>query len=402
MPRKGRISLQIVSDITKIGWLREDWSALLARSDNNEIALSPDWLVTWWSVYGSSGGRQLKIALFFDDARLVGLAPLLLRQHWYGVIPYRRLEFLASGEREDEGIYSNHLSVVAERGAEEVVTSRMVTALLDGELGAWDEIVFQMMTGDGHMFDCLSAAFQLAGLRPTVLAMARAPYVKLPDSWASYLRSLSRNQRRQITRSLRNFASWSNGESHLHSATDPSLLAEGRRILIELHQMRWASSPHRGVFRKANFLKFNEIITTKLQKAGLLELLWLSVRGQPVSAVLAMIWNNKVYAYQTGRRVDVPSSVRPGFVILVMAIQRAIESGRREFDLLADEAPYKLQLANHSRPLVQMRVSRAPLREQMLAWAKHFRNLIRLGESHAETKKSECNGSEESSNLSQD
>jgi hypothetical protein len=46
-----------------------------------------------------------------------------------------------------------------------------------------------------------------------------------------------------------------------------------------------------------------------------------------------------------------------------MAIRRAIEAGRREFDLLADEAFYKLQLTPRSRPLVQVRAARPSLVE---------------------------------------
>ena len=81
---------------------------------------SSDWLLTWWDVYGRLQGRQLRLGLFRDGDRLVGVTPLLRRRHCYrGGIPFRRLEFLASGEPAGDGIYSNHLTILAERGAEE-------------------------------------------------------------------------------------------------------------------------------------------------------------------------------------------------------------------------------------------------------------------------------------------
>ena len=53
------------------------------------------------------------------------------------------------------------------------------------------------------------------------------------------------------------------------------------------------------------------------------------VRGEPVAALYGVRWGDKVMAYQTGRRPDVPANVRLGGVILAYAIRAAIEAGRR-------------------------------------------------------------------------
>ena len=121
-------------------------------------------MLTWWGVYGPTQGRRLRLGLFRDGGRLVGLAPLLHRTHWHrGVVPFRRLEFLASGERDGHGICSNHLNVIAERGAEEAVARSLATAVTAGTFGAWDELVLPMMDGDGPMPALLTAAFRDAG-----------------------------------------------------------------------------------------------------------------------------------------------------------------------------------------------------------------------------------------------
>ena len=102
-----------------------------------------------------------------------------------------------------------------------------------------------------------------------------------------------------------------------------------------------------------------------MAERGELELLWLTARGEPVAALYGWTWDNKVYAYQTGRRTDVPANLRPGGVLFAHAIRRAIEQGRREFDLLADEAFYKQQLTSHARPLVHVRAARSTLAEAL-------------------------------------
>jgi CelD/BcsL family acetyltransferase involved in cellulose biosynthesis len=346
--------------------LRAEWTELLERSERNELTLTPEWLLTWQRVYGPQQGRRLRIALFHDSGRLVGLAPLLLRRHWVrGVVPFRRLEFLASGEREGHGVCSNHLNVIAERGAEEPVARRLVVALTDGTFGAWDEVVLPMMDGDGPMPALLATAFREAGLSVETTETARAPYISLPKTWETYLKSLSSTHRRQVTRSLRAFEEWADGAARLDRVTDAAELEQAKRVLVELHHARWEGDGQSGVFHSPSFLQFHDAIMRTLLERGSLELLRLSVRGEPVAALYGMTWGDKTIAYQTGRSLNVPNSIRPGGVILAYAVRAAIEAGRREFDFLADEAPYKLQMATASRPLVQLRAHRAGPRETM-------------------------------------
>ncbi len=78
-----------------------------------------------------------------------------------------------------------------------------------------------------------------------------------------------------------------------------------------------------------------------------------------------MVWDNKVFVYQLGRRADLPNHIRPGTALFAHAIRRAIAQGRREFDLLAEEMFYKKQLTPHARPLVQVRAARPCLVETL-------------------------------------
>src|SRR4051794_7112641 len=91
----------VVTDLVEAERLRPIWLDLLQRSASNELTLTPDWLLTWWRVYGHRRGRRLCLVLFFDAGRLIGLAPLLRRRHWYAPgIPFWRLELVGADECE--------------------------------------------------------------------------------------------------------------------------------------------------------------------------------------------------------------------------------------------------------------------------------------------------------------
>jgi CelD/BcsL family acetyltransferase involved in cellulose biosynthesis len=349
----------VATDAAQAEALRPDWSELLHRSERNELTQSPDWLLTWWRVYGGLHGRQLRLGLFHERERLIGLAPLLRRRHWYrSWLPFCRLEFLASGEPPEDGIYSNHLGVLAERGFEDKVAHRLVEAIAAGAFGSWDEVVLPMMSGDTAMPDRLVEAFRAAGYSAEATVLAGAPYLSLPATWDAYMRSLSANSRRNLERSLKAFDKWSQGTTGLECISTSADLEKGKSILMSLHHERWSSADQVGVFHSPLFLGFHDRMMGALAERGSLELLILRGRGEPVAALYTMVWAGKVYAYQTGRRTDLPANLRPGGVLLSLAIRRAIEQGRREFDLLADEAFYKSQLTSHARPLIQVRAAR--------------------------------------------
>jgi CelD/BcsL family acetyltransferase involved in cellulose biosynthesis len=355
----------VLDDPAEALGLAPAWSGLLDRCAAGEITQAPEWLLTWWGVYGRLPGRRLRLGVFHDAGRLVGLAPLLARRHWYGgLLPFRRLELLGSGEPAGHGAYSNHLGVLAERGLEGPLARALVKSLCGGAFGPFDEVVLPMMAGDGPLPGLLLEACRAAGLQADLAVTARAPYVPLPATWDGYLRGLGAGARRNVQRSLKAFDAWAGGTTRLEVLASPADLAKGRQVLLELHQARWAAVGQGGVFRSPLFLTFHDALMATLAGRGALELLWLSARGEPVAVLYGMSWAGKVYAYQAGRRIDLPGNVRPGWVLLALAIRRAIEAGRREFDLLADEAFYKAQLAPRSRPLVRLRAARATLRER--------------------------------------
>jgi CelD/BcsL family acetyltransferase involved in cellulose biosynthesis len=372
------LTCAVVTDPARLEALRPDWRALLGRSACDGPMLGPTWLTAWWRVFGPLQGRRLRLALFHDGGRLVGLAPLLTRAHWYQPgIPFRRLEPLGAGERGEDTICSDYLSVVAERGAERRVAARLAAALAAGALGGWDELVLPAMDGLGEMPGLLAEAFRGAGLGAAVTVTGSAPFAVLPATWGAYLEGLGKKGRYAVLRGLRDFERWAGGPGRLERATSPAELARGTDVLIDLHQRRWRAAGQPGRFAVPRFRQFHEAVLPQLLADGALELAWLCARGEPVAAQYNLVWGDKVYFYQCGRRADLPGHVRPGAVLLAHLIRAAIEAGRREFDFLAGEALYKSRLASATRPVVQVRAARPSWREQARRLAEYGRGWAR-------------------------
>lgn len=350
--------------------LSGEWEELVARSHARGPAATPAWLSTWWRVFGG-GGRRLHALTVRDDRRLVGLAFLVGRStRLLHTIPVRRLELLGSGETEEDEICSEYLGVVSERGYEERVASALATTIA-AELPGTDEILLPAMDATDPMVGALETALSRRGYEVT-RAQQVAPYIELPGSFDAYLAALPSSHRYALRRSLRDFERWAGSTSRVHWATNEPELAEGFAILQRLHRERWGSP---GVFGSARFRTFHRAVLPELMRRGELRLGWLEAHGRPLAAVYNVVTQRGVSFYQSGRTLDLPHGLRVGVVLHAHAIRRSIDEGLAEYDFLAGDSRYKLELSTNTRPVVALRAARPSLREHAYHFALRARRL---------------------------
>ena len=133
------LNIEIVINEDEFAALAKEWNQLLEQSASNTLTLTYEWLSSWWEVFGE--GRELYILLVRDGEELIGIAPMLKRtvQH-YGVLPFRRIEFLASGEEEADEICSDYLDFILLRGRETEALDCKMRNIYEIDTD-WDEVL---------------------------------------------------------------------------------------------------------------------------------------------------------------------------------------------------------------------------------------------------------------------
>jgi CelD/BcsL family acetyltransferase involved in cellulose biosynthesis len=366
---------RILTDVTELEALVPAWRRLLGRAVHAEPVSTPLWLLSWWRQFGGSDGRALRAVAVEDGGELVGLVPFVLRSAAHRLaIPVRRVELLATGEDEAEEVGSEYVGGLAIDGRKHTVARVTADALVDGALGEWDELRLPAMSGDDPLVPRLAEALRHRGLPAVVTRSGEAHFVPLPSTWGAYLTELGASRRYIVTRALRELDKWAGkGGWEMRSAVTPADLEDGRRVLLDLHSERWNAAGRAGVFANARFKRFHDDVMPRLwagEDGAKLELLWLVVRGEPIAVSYNIVFGNKVYFYQSGRRMDVPKSVRPGIAMHALSIQRSIEAGRREYDFLEGQSRYKRDLALGHRPLVTLRAVAPHLRARTVEAAR--------------------------------
>src|SRR5262249_20343594 len=100
-----------------------DWNELLRSSNADCVFLTREWIDTWCKHLGD--GRDLSLILVRQGKRLIGLAPLCIREGWF-----------ARAELPGRGFAgSDYLDVVARRGCEESACEMMARYLAQKRWG---------------------------------------------------------------------------------------------------------------------------------------------------------------------------------------------------------------------------------------------------------------------------
>jgi len=374
---------RVIEDPRELAALAPEWRALMERSQIDELALTPTWLLTWWEIFGSVGGATLCTVAFRRAGKLIGLAPLYRRRRLHGgVLPVWRIELCCTGEDEKEEICSPYVGILAERGAEADVAHALVDALGRGELGTWDELSFTSLVEGDTLLPPLEEALRRARMQPALSQVNTSSFIRLPASWDAYLASLPSQRRYFVKRTLRDLEAWFGADGGERSVATADDLAKGRVVLYDLHRQRWQAEGKDGVFASPRFRRFHEAIMSAFleKKDAALELCWLEHKQQAVAVLYSFIYKGRVHFYQSGRTLETPKTVRPGIGAHLFAIRRHIQLGHSEYDFLEGEQMYKSQLSSEGRRLFGLRALSPSLRSRAIEQA---RKALVVGKSRA-------------------
>jgi CelD/BcsL family acetyltransferase involved in cellulose biosynthesis len=337
------------------------WNELLQHSAANTITLTWEWMTTWWEVF--SEGRELFVLVVRDREQVIAIAPLLKRtvQH-YGLLPSRRLEFLASGEEEADEICSEYLDLIIKRGREREAIEAMMRYLRELER-EWDEMVMTDVRVESESLPHLERVCEASGTKLNIVRRQESLYLPLPDSWESYLAGLSHSFRKKIRR-YRRMAEASGAEVKVIESEEG--FEEGFEMLVRLHQARWEGRGEPGVFSSEKFTRFHKLVAPRLLRKGWAKLLILSVSGEPVAALYNFTYGNKVYFYQAGFSQANGRIPSPGALLHSYAIEQAISQGCVEYDFLKGEADsYKVAWGGQRRGVIQVRLAQRQSKEAL-------------------------------------
>ncbi|HVC94131.1 MAG TPA: GNAT family N-acetyltransferase [Pirellulales bacterium] len=304
-----------------------------------------EWLEAWWRHYRREGMDLFALAVRDGDGELVGLTP------WYierSARAGRVVRFLGSGE-----VCSDHLTLLTASGCGTAVARRVATWLADEGAELWDLIELDGVAADDETLGTLAHALKAKDYTLHRRERIGAWRLELSDSWGAYARRLSKSRRGGVkTVEKRYFES---GRAICKSVGCADELPRGLAILRDLHQRRRASLGDRGCFASPRFDGFLTEVAQRFLALGELRLHWVELDGRPVAAQFDFISGGTYYHYQSGIAPDAIAD-KPGWLIQISSLKRAIAEGLRAYDFLRGDEPYKAFWRAERHALIELRI----------------------------------------------
>jgi CelD/BcsL family acetyltransferase involved in cellulose biosynthesis len=302
--------IEVVQNSACFSDLQDPWTNLVRDATNATPFQTWEWHKTWFDVYGRSKRPFILSAWEGDD--LVGIFPLARKAGAWSVLR-------SSGTGP-----SDYLHPLIRTGYEAQVESAFSESLAS--------------QNDYSLID-LHQVGSRSSLSPEgsiELEQATCLMLDLPENFESYLGMLGKSLRydvRKLEKSL-----FTEGRAKIEWTTEESLPL-GLEILFEQHRKRWRKRMLPGAFiGKAQ--SFHHAWGKLAIKQDWLRVGILYLDGNPSGAIYGMAMGDAVFFYQAGFD-PVYKAVSPGTLLVGNFIRRSIEEGRKEFDFLRGDEPYK-------------------------------------------------------------
>jgi len=326
------LRIESIVEPRKMIALESEWRNLADICPTATVFQTYEWNVTWWRYFGRSFGRKLRLLCFRDtQGALVGLAPLMITP--FHLVTLRRVAFLGLGT-------SDYLDLICAPGHEDAVEQAFHQAL--SEMSGWDMVDLQQLRQGGLL---CSQSTGTSLFKSSETSQEACPYIDLPETWEEYLKSLGKKTRSNISYYDRGLTKVYDVE--FESVSDDDVLKEEMENLFDLHQRRWNQRWLPGVFGTKRVQQFHHEVARMLMHKGWLRLFVLRLDGLTQAALYCFSFNGRTCYYQGGFEPTL-SKLSLGTVLTARAIHTSIDEGKKVFDFLRGDEPYKAKWTSQS------------------------------------------------------
>ena len=180
------------------------------------------------------------------------------------------------------------------------------------------------------------------------------PYIPLVGtSWTGYLESLGAEHRYNFNRKWKRLNR--DYTVRFEEVRDEEQCREAIELVFRLHNMRWQNRGGSDAFNTSALRGFHREFSRLALKRGWLRLYVLRLNETPVACLYGFLHDRKFYFYQSGFDSSYEKN-SVGMITMGLAIQRAIEEGVEEYDLLHGDETYKSHWSRDRRELSQLKL----------------------------------------------
>lgn len=330
------LNIKAVTQLDEFAALENDWNALLRNSNSDNVFLTWEWISTWWECFSTGRQPWILTARGKHDGQLLGLVPLnVQRRILRNIFSYCELSFM-----ENQLAAPDHLDMISWKGIEENVATAFVNYIFENR-SAWDVIRLDNSASESLFLKRLLEKKNAC----TTICYQPCPYIQLTETWEKYLSGLSKNARHNILRYGNRLRKEYPDQASYWRVDNKDDLLKMTNVFFSLHLDRKSEQQQDSTLRDQQLLVFIQKIVHKFHENEWLHLYILSVKQEPIAAILCFFYKGVFSFYQQGHN---PSWAvfSPGRQITAYTVEQAIINEAREFDFLRGDESFKYTWTN--------------------------------------------------------
>lgn len=303
--------------------LAPEWEALLDRSYDNRIFLTPTWYSVWWGRFGS--GTASVLTSRDPEGLLQAVLPLQVALDGND----RRLSLVGDHEVAD------YMDGAAVRAEAVPLLARLWECALS-EL-PWSHVELRHVPSSSPLIPALVEVASQRKLKMQIEGDEVCPVALLCSTWDGYLQMLTKKQRHEIRRKMRRAQEGADWVWRTVSPSDP--LEPSLEAFFRLHTS--ATGEKAGFMTRAIRGFFCDLAEAYLRR-GNLRLSFFERNGDVVAATFSFFHRQRYFLYNSAYAPR-QAGYSPGVVAVAHAMEHAIAEKAVAFDFLSGVEPYKYQ-----------------------------------------------------------
>jgi CelD/BcsL family acetyltransferase involved in cellulose biosynthesis len=323
-----------------------EWSALAGQDATEGFFRTPYWFASW--IRNMRPDATPVVIVVRDGGRIVGIAPFCR-------LKYNSCLWALSLAGEDL-VCGEYLDVLAHPEHRETVMKIVWSAI--SELQApWDLLILGSTLVESDLVHEAQSWALANGLMLRADEERVSPFIELPASYDAYFATLGRKKRKNLARARRILEQQG---VEVKTYTEPGELESAIDTLVELHLLRWNRVQKSGTLGQRGFRQFlKDLSADDAEDRSFFRLYIMQAHGRPIAAMLNFHYGNSALQFQNGFDPDWELAQHsPGSVLILYAIERAIEEGLSCYDFLRGAEDYKFHFANQSKRTTTLAIAR--------------------------------------------
>lgn len=347
------IEIRQISSWEEAAIYQNEWNDIIEKNlvCNNDTPTVPtiyqtfEWNHTWWQAYGETNEYLLLLLGAFDQSKLMGIAPLMIRVQKFP-FPKKTVHFIGAS---NSNFASDYCSFITESEQyHDIVTAFL--CWLSSHSNLWDMLDLRNIPEESNDLPLLQKHFKKYS---ELLYLCDAPACLLDGNQQNQYFLNNKNIRRKIN--------WFNRQGELSYRLLESSADIHSRLehFFETHRERRSFTRHPSLFHNENHRTFYRLVTHRLAPLNYLNFLVVELNGTPVAYHFGFKFKNKLIYYTPAINIKISHS--PGIMLIKGLFEYALASNLSELDFTAGGEPYKYKYSNKVRKLYRFCAFRSRL-----------------------------------------